>query len=122
MNEYRPPEYMPPSKFKCEGYWGKGYKPTISKENWNGKQEWVNRAIFVEKYTPIRSFRGISFSRIDGSPVGNKEYYDVTNNICWPEGYVQHYILNNNVMPTERFFNYINYRYILLLYIYMSLL
>lgn len=25
----QPPEYMPASNLKCEGYWRKGYKPII---------------------------------------------------------------------------------------------
>lgn len=111
------PDFMPPSTSKCEGYWNKQYRPVISTKIWYGKDEWIRKALIVEHHTPQKSFRGISFSRIDGTPVGNKEYYDVINNMCWPEGYVEHYIKNYNVMPTQKFYHYINYRYQLLLLI-----
>jgi hypothetical protein len=50
-------------------------------------------------------------SRIDGSWIGASEYQDKRNNICWPGGYIEHYIEDHNVMPTEKFYKYINARY-----------
>lgn len=105
----------PPNPNKCEGYWTKTrdnrYLPIISNEVWTEKSEWLQKAYVVNANTPTVSYRGIAFSRLDGSFVGNEEYQDTINNICWPEGYVEHYIRDNNVMPTERFYNYINARY-----------
>ncbi len=56
----------------------------------------------------ILSYRGYTPSRLDPNIiVGSKEYYDPEYNIGWPEGYAEHYISKHNVMPTERFFNYV---------------
>jgi hypothetical protein len=107
--------FSPPNPNKCEGYWTKTkdnkYLPIISDNPWIDKSEWLQKAYIVNSNTPMVAYRGLSFSRLDGSVVGNEEYQDTTNNICWPQGYIEHYIRDHNVMPTEKFYNYINTRY-----------
>jgi len=107
--------FSPPNPNKCEGYWIKTkdnrYLPIVSDNTWVDKSEWLQKAYIVNANTPMVAYRGLSFSRLDGSVVGNEEYQDTTNNICWPQGYIEHYIQDNNVMPTEKFYKYINARY-----------
>jgi hypothetical protein len=117
-----PPEFMPDAIYDCEGYWDhddyddyeKKYQPIISNKVWNGKAEWIRKAKLVEEQTPFIGYRGMSPSRIDGTFVGSQEFFDTINRICWPQNYVQHYIEKYNVMPTRRFYAYINKRYQLL--------
>lgn len=108
-------KFSPPNPNKCEGYWTKTknntYLPTVSNQVWRGKNNWLEKAFVVNANTPTVAYRGIAFSRLDGSPVGNQEFQDETNNICWPEGYIEHYIQDHNVMPTEKFYQYVNSRY-----------
>lgn len=106
----------------------KGYQPLISTRIWSGKQEWLKKAYAIEEYfyapyrdyilngksfpgqLHYRAYRGLSPSRIvPGYYVGNGEYED--GDMCWPEGYVKHYIEDHNVMPTQRFYDYVNTRY-----------
>jgi len=119
----QPPKYMQCSSLKCEGYWNNNYRPVISNVIWKDKKQWLTKALFVEKHTNKICYRGLSFSRIDGTVVGNCEYYDNYHNICWPEGYIEHYIKDHNVMPTERFYHYINNQYnLLILFYYIKVL
>jgi hypothetical protein len=108
------------SKRTCknpEGFWSAKYKPKPSKYSWPDKLKWIARVKIVERYLmqlPPESqsyitFRGLALSRIDDDVVGNSEFHDA--GFCWPEGYVEHYIGKYNVMPTKRFYNYINSRY-----------
>ena len=107
--------FSPANHNKCEGYWSKGkensYLPVVSDKVWEGKEEWLRKAFVVSDNTPVVAYRGIAFSRLDGTAVGNEEYQDEANNMCWPSGYLEHYVRDNNVMPTEKFYNYVNSRY-----------
>lgn len=107
--------FSPSNPNKCEGYWSKDYKPIVSKFIWAEKDLWIAKALYISSITPSISYRGLAFSRIDGTIVGNKEYYDAEYDICWPEGYIEHYIKDNNIMPTKRFYDYINMKYSLLM-------
>ena len=107
--------FSPPNHNKCEGYWSRGkenrYLPVVSDKVWGEKEEWLRKAFVVSDNTPVIAYRGIAFSRLDGTPVGNEEYQDESGNMCWPSGYLEHYVRDNNVMPTEEFYNYVNSRY-----------
>lgn len=100
-----------PNSNSCEGYWDDNYKPIQEVGIWLEKDSWITKALYVESIVEVRSFRGLAFSKLDGTVVGNKEYYDEKYNICWPEGYVTHYIGEHNVMPTKRFYDYINHKF-----------
>lgn len=129
-----PPEYMPETPMACEGYWGE-YMPIPSTKVWAGKNIWLQKVAAIEAYiqslpASMTTFpmnmsrherdarrvtahwvaRGLSHSRlVSGAVVAAGEYED--NGICWPEGYVEHYIRDHNVMPTKRFYDYVNARY-----------
>jgi hypothetical protein len=129
----QPPEFSLPSPFKCEGYWdplsksGKGYQPLPSSYLWVDKSNWLLKLEAIENYLkslPVTmkddkyhlgyvSYRGLSPSRlVKNEYVGNGEYYDRDyDNMCWPDGYRSHYIQEYNVMPTQRFYEYVNTRY-----------
>ena len=78
----------------------------------------VWRNFDTERYsgTTNINYRGLAPCRIEIGyvPVGNKEFREYENGksiICWPEGYGEHYIGKHNVMPTEKFFNYVINKY-----------
>jgi len=102
-----------PTKAMASGWGGsKGWRPIRSKKKWPGKSDWIRKALQVEQYLrnigQIDRFRGPAFSRIDDTPIGGSEYFDKTPHICWPEGYVEHYIGLYNVMPSKKYYDYIN--------------
>lgn len=126
-----PPEFMPPSPYQpAEGYWAdmeskdrNRYMPIISKKVWKDKLKFLQALERIEGSMPRYiwspdtrqefynvSFRGLAYSRIDGTGVGNSEFVDLEKDIKWPQGYAQHYIGKHNVMPTKRFFEYVMYR------------
>jgi len=133
----QPPIYSSPSPLTCEGYWDlpskskKGHQPSPSPYFWPEKDRWLYKLKTIEDYlrsiqviihndkyhTGYVSYRGLSPSRlVKNEMVGNGEYYDRDyDNMCWPEGYGSYYIGKHNVMPTARFYNYVNYRYYFLL-------
>ena len=107
-----------PDNLRCEGYWDEAYHPAnfINQDRWSGKEEWLRRAYAVNNYLKqnrmFNQYRGFAHSRlVAGQNVGSGEYYDQAYNMCWPEGYVGHYIDDNDVMPTQRFYEYILMRY-----------
>ena len=107
--------------------------PVISSKKWSDKNKFLNmlkviedqseesgtrRNFDIERYsgTTYFNYRGLSPCRIEIGyvPVGNKEFREYKNGksiICWPEGYGEHYIGKHNVMPTEKFFNYVINKY-----------
>ena len=106
--------------------------PVISSKKWSDKNKFLNmlkviedqsvkvdqRTFNTERYsgTTYFNYRGFSPCRIEIGyvPVGNKEFGEYENGksiICWPEGYGEHYIGKHNVMPTEKFFNYVINKY-----------
>lgn len=99
--------------YVCEGYWDEKYnKPVASKFIWEGKEEWLKKAYIVNNNVDFHNYRGMSPSRIKKDNfVGSGEYNDKTRKICWPEGYVEHYIEENNVLPSQNFYEYINEKY-----------
>lgn len=110
-----PPEFMLKA-FSCEGYWDQpfqgGYQPIISTLQWPDKEKFLRAVYAIEEYLRRRgTFKqtpGFSPSRIvEGQFIGSGRYDDYQYPICWPENYVQHYIYDHNVMPTEIFFNYV---------------
>ncbi len=118
-----PPEYMPPNPFQCEGYWDpedalryrnqpKIYQPIISRVIWRDKQKFVQAVNAIEKYlidtTQVPRYGSGAISRINFREfIGGSEFNDYEYKICWPSGYVNHYIEQHNVMPTKRFFDYV---------------
>ena len=114
-----PPEFMPPNpaEYKYQGYWGEpfkgGYQPIISSKVWPDKEKFLKAVYAIELYLKRSGhyvqYRGFSTSRlISGKRVGSGgEYQDNKYEMYWPEDYVDHYIKDHNVMPTERFFKYI---------------
>jgi len=125
-----PPEFMPPTKLSCEGYWDirsynsqssyspdSRYLPIPSNKVWSEKQVWMNKAKAVEEYIKVMSkedptgsikyqcYRGMSRCRLCDQFVGNCEYQH--KGMCWPSNYIEHYIGYHNVMPTKRFYEFI---------------
>jgi hypothetical protein len=115
----QPPEFMPPvpADLKGEGYWSDTYLPIISQQEWPWKYHWIDKVKFIESgaqrfQNDIKEsdYFGSEFSRlVPDFEVGCTEYKD--GDVFWPGGYVEHYIGDHNVMPTERFYNYINEKY-----------
>lgn len=127
--------FQPPTKLACEGYWDKKFQPISQVVEWPEKSQWLHKVYAIERYlkslpemngpwpgdmTPeerhqqmeqgIIRYRGLARSRIaPGEVVGNEEFIDY--GMCWPGQYVEHYIENHNVLPTERFYQYVNSRY-----------
>ena len=119
--DLKPPEFSVKSKLECFGYWNKKYKPQISNKSWSGKMLWTQIAFMIEnKYREDdnhwSNFRGMAPSRLeDNVYVGSAQYSDIDEkgkNVCWPEGYIDHYIVQHNVMPTKNFYNYIIWRWV----------
>ena len=52
-------------------------------------------------------FKGLSYSRIDGSTLGCKEYE--LDNWAWPGDFRSHYVSKYNVKPTYKFLEFIGY-------------
>lgn len=114
-----PPEFMPPlpQDLKGEGYWSPTYMPIVSTKEWKGKQQWIDRVAVIElqaekKENDVQWMQALGYAPsrlVPGFKVGSGEYRD--GNISWPEGYVEHYVRDHNVMPTQRFYNYINNKY-----------
>ena len=112
-----PPQFMSskPKEFKCEGYWSSnnhGYFPYPTSVVWTDKAKFVRAVQAIIKYlmdnNKFIQYRGIAFSRLqNGYAVGSMEYVDNDYNMCWPEGYIEHYIRDYNVMPTKKFYKYI---------------
>jgi hypothetical protein len=111
------------------------YVPVASDRPWPGKKAWVGKIATIQAYLQSRynwTFRhynsreheidprqselvpygGPSYSRITHELIGSNEYVD--SGMCWPSDYVKHYIADHNVMPTEKFYNYVNERYLTL--------
>lgn len=124
VDELKPPSYAKSSSLGCEGYWSDGrgedkksksYQPIPSDEVWGGKSVWMDRPKTVEKYISgvsgetYKCFRGMTPCRLCNEMVGNCEYH--MGKMCWPEGYVEHYIGHHNVMPTKKFYKFINKTY-----------
>jgi hypothetical protein len=115
LNE--PPEFMPPTTLKGEGYWSPTYMPVVSKQEWKGKQQWLDKVTFIElqaekKENDVQWMQALGYAPsrlVPNFMVGSGEYRD--GDVFWPEGYVEHYIRDHNVMPTRRFYNYINQKY-----------
>ena len=116
----QPPEFSPPrpSYLFCEGHWdlepgqyspAGDYLPVSSKYQWPDKKEWLAAAYKVNKWMKDHKFysqmRGYAPSRLTGEHVGSGSYQEP--NMCWPENYIGHYIEDNNVMPTQKFYTYI---------------
>lgn len=109
-----PPSFMPkkPDQLKYEGYWNDNYMPIVSDQIWPDKEKFFKTVLDIEVFLAKNGkdiqYRGLSPSRLYSDVyVGSVEYNDDEYMMGWPENYVKHYILENNVMPTERFFNYI---------------
>lgn len=126
-----PPSFSKPNPYGCEGYWDdehdeknwKGYLPIVSKKTWPDKEKWLARLKFIEpsgykdghdvflhndgKKFNVIQYEGCSLSRIQPNwDVGCDEYE--YKGVCWAQGYAEHYIGKYNVMPTERFYNFVN--------------
>jgi len=108
-----------PKHLKYEGYWDqnkKGYWPVRFPCCWSDKQDWLKKVYSIERYLQESNqyivYRGFSPSRlVKGELVGCGEYIDRKYGMGWPQGYVKHYIEEQEVPPTERFYNYILTRY-----------
>lgn len=115
------------------------YRPIPSTRVWHGKKDWLRKVNAIEAYirtipgtqddfpmnmdvderrqrrvTAYWRSRGLSPSRlVPGVMVSSDEYedFDQDRSICWPGGYVGHYIQDGNVMPTRTFYDYVNRRY-----------
>lgn len=131
-NNLLPPSFSPAQKFDCEGYWSlewddEKYLPIVSEEAWEGKGSFVDTVEAIEEGLrqtgQYKQFKGYSNTRLPhliDAPremwrefvVGSGEFFDdfKGSNICWPEGYVKHYIDRFNVMPTQRFYNYVRWK------------
>ena len=106
-----PPEFSPPNPLKCEGYWSKDYIPKVCTLDWLDKDKFIEMANIIEedlkKKKSIKNYMGYAHSRlVPGHKVGIGTFVDPSCDISWPEGYVQHYIRDHNVMPTEKFYDY----------------
>ena len=125
----QPPEYAPYEykQGECQGWWL--HEPDMmhlpmpirSTKKWKDKAKFVDLVNGLEAQSknfsftrfvdaPIlkKQYKGYAPSRLDPTvPVGSQEFYDTKYGICWPQGYVKHYILDNNVMPTKVFFQYV---------------
>ena len=128
-----PTSFSPPTDLKCEGYWNNDtYNPQlmVSKVEWPSKhlflvhvkaiedrliyeaeEMWDKKKKFSERYV---MYRGFSTSVMDKSQLGSSEFQcrdSAGKLICWPTMYASHYIGKYNIMPTKRFFTFIEATY-----------
>jgi hypothetical protein len=81
---------------------------------------WLERDCFLRKIREIEArltaagppgyvrYRGLAPSRVEaGATVGNGEFEDRVNGVCWPEGYAAHYVDKHRVLPSEEFYEYV---------------
>lgn len=119
-----------PSNIRCEGVWHPNYRPVPSKVTWRCKEDWMAKVKAIERYLkespPEVVGRDVYYDRrgffwyvttipcrlCPGFvPISNGEYNDPEYDMCWPVGYVEHYIGTHNVMPTRLFYDYVETRY-----------
>ena len=86
---------------------------------WEDKEKFIHEACAIEqaildgKYGTLVKHQESAPSRISNHLlVGSSEFSDEFEEepICWPEGYVRHYLNENDVLPTERFYHYVLWR------------
>lgn len=123
-----PPEFSKPkpADSECENEWDPKYSPKISNQIWKGKDQFVTLVEQIQKQSITITGEKLKFQApltirkipytspvlcsFDGTPIGNNEYSEVDKKwggICWVEGYAEHSIAKHNVMPTQKFYNYI---------------
>ena len=98
----------------CEGYWTEDNVPSASVTPWCGKEEFLNKLKKIEKLADggesnqfsVKTQRGLTNSRIDGSFLGNKEYHS-SSGICWTGDFSSHYVDEHNIVPSKSFYNFI---------------
>jgi len=102
------------------------YAPQFASRPWGGKRAFAAAVRKLEARCVgrvdgmrVRTFPGWAPSRIprdllaargykDGRHlVGRREFYDDREGVRWPENYVRHYVVEFDVVPTRRFFEYV---------------
>lgn len=100
--------------------------PTGECLTWAGKDEFVKRLTAMQERADIDVshrttktdimkifYRGCSTSRLEQCangrwvPVSNAEYVDAVNNVVWPAGFLEHYVVRHYVKPSLEFYNYV---------------
>lgn len=101
---------------RVEGYWRRNEEedselpfpvPNVLTEK---EAKIIYELIVAEEKAAVKEYyRGISFSRITGEPLGNAEYE--TRTWKWPGDFAKHYVLEHKVKPTDEFLYFIGYKY-----------
>lgn len=143
----------------CEGYWSDEASAAVGANSGTkegglpfpqrrplpfcGQQQWAKRLAYIEAKAmeafradktdfaiQVRSFRGLSTSRLTGELLGNKEFIDVAESpraatkgadggavaasdrrVCWTGDLRDHYVEGHNVVPSRDFYFYVLERY-----------
>jgi hypothetical protein len=97
---------------KIEGYWHSKYSPQYPMPIANQLNE--REAAEIYKLIKIKEAeaeklisRGIAYSRIDDTGVGNCEYHHI--DWLWPESLAPHYVFQYKVKPTDDFLKFIGW-------------
>eukprot|EP01062_Namystynia_karyoxenos_P027275 TRINITY_DN20985_c0_g1_i1.p1 TRINITY_DN20985_c0_g1~~TRINITY_DN20985_c0_g1_i1.p1 ORF type:complete len:219 (+),score=75.93 TRINITY_DN20985_c0_g1_i1:74-658(+) len=116
------------NRLQCEGYWDMhlGVVPFEDGVKWCGQTAWLQKFEALERavrrardeapegqrYGPgsryaIITMRGLATSHIDDSFLGNEEFTDSIEEICWTGDLREHYYGKYNVRPTRRMYEYV---------------
>jgi hypothetical protein len=97
---------------RIEGYWYSKYSPQYLMPQPNQLNETEAEEIYkLIKYKEVEAkrltTRGVSYSRIDDTCVGNGEYHHT--DWLWPESLAPHYVFKYKVKPSDDFLKFIGW-------------
>lgn len=98
---------------KREGFWKSAYEPNLPIPAPHVLQPDQAYQIFalihaLEQKAHKALYRGRSYSRIDGTMLGNAEYE--YKGWQWPGDFAAHYVLQYRVKPSDEFLEFIGYK------------
>ncbi len=86
--------------------------PTRHDKKWPGQDEFVKKLRLIQDKIRCNCYNGFSHSRFEKDKyLGSTEYWDEKNLVKWPGDYLDHYIVEHNVVPSKEFYEFItNYK------------
>eukprot|EP00754_Rhynchopus_humris_P040443 Rhum_TRINITY_DN23484_c0_g1::Rhum_TRINITY_DN23484_c0_g1_i1::g.178091::m.178091 len=98
----------------CEGWWSEELPPVPHDKPWCGKAAFVRRLREVEALAGVegsgvtsQTQRGLAQSRLDDEWLGNVEFHDTQEKVCWTGDLREHYVGKHNVVPSRAFVDYV---------------
>lgn len=99
--------------------------PKTHQHSFCGKREWMRMLTDIEAAAlsadapeagllpsdplgiSVVRYRGLSWSRVDNTMLGNVEFRDARSHVCWTQDFGRHYVEKHNVVPSETFYRYV---------------